>query len=306
MSNSFENKSVNERNEAVVVTRPSSSTGIKVMLAVGLAAALGGFWYQSVQVSNMRNEVAATQRATQQKMDQLKAQFDEKSAAATAAVENTVARMNEDVAAVQRESKTRIARAQAASKQETGKVMQTLSAKNAELAQQLDQMKKESDSTITGIKGDVGEVKTDVAATRSEVANHKSELDKTIADLRRVTGDMGVMSGLIATNGSELDALKKLGERDYIEFTLTKNGPPQKIGKVQLALKKADTKRNRFTFDVLADEKKGEKKDKGVNEPVQFYTSNARQPYEVVVNQIGKDTVKGYLSVPKLKLVALR
>jgi hypothetical protein len=114
------------------------------------------------------------------------------------------------------------------------------------------------------------------------------------------------MSGLIATNSTELAALRKLGERDYYEFTLPKKSGPQRVGDIQLTLKKADVKRNKFTLDVLADDRRVEKKDKGINEPVQFYMSGTRIPYEVVVNEIRKDQVIGYLSVPKVKIMAKR
>ena len=73
----------------------------------------------------------------------------------------------------------------------------------------------------------------------------------------------------------------------------------------ELALKKSDTKRNRFTVEVMADDKRIEKKDKTANEPVQFYVaSKARQPYEIVVNQIAKDSVSGYLAKPKVTVAS--
>jgi hypothetical protein len=184
--------------------------------------------------------------------------------------------------------------------------MTALTAKNNELVDQIDQLKKDNiskssevDETLSGIKGDVGAVKTEVAST-------KADLDNTKVDLRRALGDMGVMSGLIATNSTQLNELRKLGERNYIEFTLPKNGAPQKVGDIQMALKKTDMKRNRFTLDVLADDKKVEKKDRTVNEPVQFYLASARTPYEVVVNSVTKDSVKGYLAIPKVKMLAQR
>jgi hypothetical protein len=66
-------------------------------------------------------------------------------------------------------------------------------------------------------------------------------------------------------------------------------------------LKKTDRKKNKFTIDVVADDKRIEKKDKNVNEPVQFYVAKARQPYELVINEIGKDAIKGYLATPKVQ-----
>ena len=99
-----------------------------------------------------------------------------------------------------------------------------------------------------------------------------------------------------------LDALKQLGDRDYIEFDLKKTSTRQKVGDIQLTLAKADPKRNRFTLQVLADDKTVEKSDRSINEPVQLYLAGNRQPEEIVVNQVKKDEVIGYVSVPKVRM----
>ena len=109
-----------------------------------------------------------------------------------------------------------------------------------------------------------------------------------------------MQSGYIATNGKEIAALKRLGERNIIEFNLGKSKQPQRVGDISLTLKKADPKRNKYTIEVLADDKTTEKKDRTINEPVQFYVAKGgRLPYEIVVNQVGKDKIVGYLSTPK-------
>lgn len=156
------------------------------------------------------------------------------------------------------------------------------------------QTSEQSNSQLKGIASEVSGVKSDVSATRSE-------LEKTIRELRSVRGDLGIQSGLIATNARELAALRALGERHYYEFQLGKTKQPQKIGDVAVQLKKSDAKRNRFTIELIADDKRVEKKDRNVNEPVQFYLSNARLPYEIVVNQVQKDKIVGYLAAPKLR-----
>jgi len=126
-------------------------------------------------------------------------------------------------------------------------------------------------------------------------------VDKTAADLQRSNGDMGVMSGLIATNGKEIQALRAMGDRNIYEFAITKKAGLQKVGDVQIRLTKTDPKRNRYTVVVTADDKLIEKKDKTTNEPVQFYASSGtRTPYEVVVNDVDKDTIRGYMATPKL------
>ena len=139
----------------------------------------------------------------------------------------------------------------------------------------------------------MGGVKTALTSTQSE-------LEKTIAQLKSVQGDLGVTSGLVATNGQELAALKLKGERNYVDIKLGRTKAPVRFADVTLLLKKTDPKRNRYTVDVNADDKLTEKKDKSINEPVQFYTSKGgRTPYELVINQVGKDQIVGYLSTPK-------
>jgi len=158
-------------------------------------------------------------------------------------------------------------------------------------------------SGLTATNGEVGAVKSDVGGVKTEMANTRSELERTIGDLKRMRGDMGEMSGLIATSSKELNALRELGDRVYWEFSLPKNGAVQKVGDVQLLLKKLDPKHNRYTVEVVMDDKHIEKKDKTINEPVQFYSGiRQRQPLEVVVYQIDKDKVVGYLAAPKVQV----
>ena len=133
------------------------------------------------------------------------------------------------------------------------------------------------------------------------MAATRSELEKTIATLKATQGDLGVQSGLIATNGKELAALKALGERNYTEFKLGKTKAPQKVGDIAVFLEKCDPKNNRYTIRVIADDKTVEKRDKTLNEPVQFLLSKATQPYELVVNDIKKDLISGYVASPKVQ-----
>jgi septal ring factor EnvC (AmiA/AmiB activator) len=145
---------------------------------------------------------------------------------------------------------------------------------------------------VAGVKTDVGGVKTDVAAT-------KTDLEATKTQLTRVMGDAGVMSGLIATNHDELEVLKHKGDRNYLEFTLQKGAKPTLLSTVKLQLKKADEKHSKYTLVVSSDDRNIEKKDKGLDEPVQFYNGKDPVLYELVVNVINKNQVSGYLATPK-------
>ena len=142
-------------------------------------------------------------------------------------------------------------------------------------------------------------MKTDVGGVKTDVATTKSDLEATKSQLKSVMGDAGVMSGLIATNHSELEVLKHKGDRNYIEFTLQKGAKPTLLSTVKLQLKKVDEKHSKYTLNVSADDRNIEKKDKNLDEPVQFYTGKDPVLYEIVVNVVEKNKVSGYLSTPK-------
>lgn len=141
----------------------------------------------------------------------------------------------------------------------------------------------------------------DVNKLGGDVSGVKNDLEDTKSKLERATGDMGVMSGLIARNHDDLEELKRKGDRNYFEFTLQKSKTAQRVGPVQISLNKADQKKSRYTVTVLADDKAIEKKDKTAGEPVQFYVKGTQRyaPYELVVFDVGKNQVTGYLSTPK-------
>lgn len=154
-------------------------------------------------------------------------------------------------------------------------------------------------TAVSSVKTDVGGVKQDVATNTRDVATTRKELAATEEQLHAAIGDLGVQSGLIAKNREELDYLKGLGNRNYFEFTLHKGKPPVSISTVKLQLRKADVKHSRYTLEVTADDKKLEKKNRDLDEPLQFYTGKQPTLYEIVINEIGKNEVSGYLSTPK-------
>lgn len=163
---------------------------------------------------------------------------------------------------------------------------------------------------ISGIESNVSAVNTqlatkanteDVNKLNGDVTGVKNDLDQTKAKLERATGDMGVMSGLIARNHDDVEELKRRGDRNYYEFTLQKSKTPEKVGPVSMALNKTDQKKSKYTVTVLADDKSIEKRDKTSGEPVQFYVkgSSHQAPYEIVVFDVTKNQITGYLSTPK-------
>jgi len=163
------------------------------------------------------------------------------------------------------------------------------------------------DKKLTGLESNVNtQLATkasneDVTKLNGDVSGVRNDLDETKSKLDRATGDMGVMSGLIARNHDDVEELKRKGDRNYYEFTIQRSKTPQRVGPVQVSLNKTDQKKSRYTITVLADDKAIEKKDKTSGEPVQFYVKGTGHyaPYEIVVFEVGKSQVSGYLSTPK-------
>jgi cell division protein FtsB len=162
------------------------------------------------------------------------------------------------------------------------------------LTAQLSQVQKESEEKIGAVATEVGGAKKDIEAT-------KNDLEATKGKLERSLGDMNVMSGLIARNRDDLEDLKRRGDRNYYEFTLQRAKTAQRVGPVQISLNKTDPKKAKYTITVVADDKTIEKKDKTSGEPVQFYVKGVSRmsPYEIVVFDVGKNQITGYLATPK-------
>src|SRR6266436_3389589 len=266
-----------------------------VVLAVGLAAALAGDGYLISKSNHLTSDIASTQSSTQIQLSKL-------NEATTTLLEQEKQRLDQmaeqlkkDVKGVSASASIAIKRARTEAQKAGEELGSKLTEQQQQVASELSQIKDTTTSKFS-------EVATDVDGVKANVATAQSDIEKTTSDLKRAMGDMGVMSGLIATNAKDLDALRTLGERNYFEFDITKKDAAKKVGDVTLTLKKSDPKRNRFTMDVLADDRHVEKRDKTINEPVQLYVSGNLQPYEIVVNQVTKDHVTGYLATPKVKL----
>src|SRR5580700_932050 len=136
----------------------------------------------------------------------------------------------------------------------------------------------------------------DVKQVDTKVVGVRTDLDSTRDDLKMARSEMGT---LIARNHDEIDQLRRLGERDYVEFTIAGKNKPQKVGNVTVELKGVNQKRNQYTVAMTVEDKRFEKKNRSLNEPILFYTSGTHQPEEVVINKVGKDQVSGYVSIPK-------
>ena len=136
----------------------------------------------------------------------------------------------------------------------------------------------------------------DVKNVDTRVSQVSTDLSSTKDELKMAKSEMGT---LIARNHDEIDQLRRLGERDYVEFTVAGRNKPQKVGSMTVELKGVNTKKNQVNLAMVVEDKRYEKKNRSVNEPIFFYTSGTRLPDELVINKIGKDQISGYISIPK-------
>ena len=262
-------------------TPPSRSVSGALLgvVAVSLLLAVGGLVWSYVLSTRVNRQEAALSQANEQ---------------------------NAKLAADLRETNARLKVTSQELGQSLGLTQKQLEARSQDILRReqadsarLESAQRAASQQITAVTSAVSDVKTDVGGVKTDVAKTQSDLASAVSQLQSMKGDLSDHSSLIARNHDELEVLKHKGDRNYYEFTLVK-GQRKPVGTVSLELRKADTKKSRFTLTVYSDDKSYEKKDRNLNEPLQFYSGKDPQLYEIVVNNVtAKNTVTGYLSTPK-------
>ncbi len=278
-------------------TRKTDATSVVLWIAVAVLAALN--FVALREAVHTKEQMAALKQSFEARL----ARLDERAHALDTEAEARAAALRAELEEARRLAAASAGQAKVRAEQLVNRLAAEYQKQQEQIAGEIGQVRQSAglaNEKVTAVLGDVGAVRGEVAETRSAVERTRSDLEATRAELRSVKGDLGIQSGLIATNARELAALRELGERHYIEFDIGKKGQPVKLGNVSMILRKTKPKDLKFTVDILADDKRIEKRDRTVNEPVQFYVSGYRQPYELVVNEVRKDAIIGYLAIPKM------
>jgi uncharacterized protein (DUF2141 family) len=270
--------------EHIIETR-NSSWQLPAIIVLGLVAIAGlGFgWNASSKLDATQQavtaEVKTAQQSTQQDMSSLKDRIaqDEK---ANADLQGDLKVVTDKLKITQGQLKKARLAAEAAAKQ-NDETTQKLSALDTSVHTEL--------ATKAGTD-DVKNVDTKVTAVGAD-------LNTTKEDLKMAKSEMGT---LIARNHDEIDQLRRLGERDYVEFTIAGKNKPQKVGNITVELKGVNEKKNQVNLAMTVEDKRFEKKNRALNEPIFFYISGTHIPEEIVVNKVGKDQISGYISIPKV------
>jgi chromosome segregation ATPase len=267
--------------EHIIETRETPAWQLPAIVVLGLIA-VGGLWFgwnASSKLDSTQQAVAAQLRTAQQSMQQDVASLKDR----LAQDEKAKADLQGDLNVVTKRLK--ITQGQ-------------LTTARAEAAKLNDETSQKLTALDTSVKGELATKASsdDLKNVDTKVVGVRTDLDSTRDDLKMARSELGT---LIARNHDEIDQLRRLGERDYIEFTVSGKNKPQKVGNVTVELKSVNQKRNQYSVAMTVEDKRFEKKNRAMNEPVFFYISGTRLPEELVINKVGKDQVSGYVSIPK-------
>ncbi len=258
------------------ISHQASNNSFTFMIVfLALAALAVGEVYTLTQVGSLRGSFKS-------QVAQINAKLDERLTALERSNNQILESVRQEVEKRAGSAQSELRRERALLKKHQEDESKTADQLKAELAQKADQQQ-------------VGAITQDVSATRSDLDNTKKVLDATRNDLGMARSEFGT---LIARNHDEIEQLRKMGERDYYEFTLARK-KPEHVANLGLVLKSTSLKRHRFSIVVQADDMDIEKKNRTVNEPIFFYVGGAKKPFELVVNSVQSDQVKGYVSTPK-------
>jgi predicted nucleic acid-binding Zn-ribbon protein len=235
---------------------------------------------QNLETSHKQGEASLTSEITTLKTDL---------AGAQQAVGTTKAELTKTAMRIQAEGQK--------TKAELSKALDT-KADASKVEEQVQLAKSEAENKIGQVSTEVGGVKTQVGAVKADLESTRRDLEGTQRQLLDVRDSL---SAAVAKNSTELSQLRLKGERDYFEFTLPKKNEPTKVEDIRLVLTKTDAKKGKFNLKILVDDSTLEKKDRSINEPIQFLVGQHRVRYEVVINWVQKNKAGGYLSIPKDK-----
>jgi hypothetical protein len=266
------------------------------LVAGAIIALVAANIYLYVQIDHVRTDMAKMQESLKTEMSNLK----DAGSVTTAAQQRHLEALKEELQAARNTAQSLNSQVKQEALAHADQLAKAIKTEEAKVQQQMTSQITEVKESATTANAKIADVSSDVGNVKTAQAQTQAQLDKTINDLKSVTGDLGVASGLIATNGKELTALKLRGERNYIDVKLGKTKQPVRVGDIMMKLDKADPKHNRYSVYIIADDKPVDKKDKNINEPVQFYVAKGgHTPYELVINTVGKDQIVGYLATPK-------
>jgi hypothetical protein len=156
------------------------------------------------------------------------------------------------------------------------------------------------------VQGQLTEQQKQLASTREDLEKSRAEMDGRLNSTRdelngSITHTRDELNSSIARTHDEVVLLQKRGERNYYEFHLDKSKAFQRVGPISVSLRKVNLKHKNYNLALMVDDNQLDKKNVNMLEPVWITLSDRPQPVELVVNQVRKDQISGYLSEPKYR-----
>jgi len=267
--------------EHIIETRETPAWQLPAIVVLGLIA-VGGLWFgwnASSKLDSTQQAVSTQLKTAQQSMQQDVSSLKDR----LAQDEKANTDLQGDLSVVTK--KLKITQGQ-------------LKTARAEATKLNDETTQKLTALDTSVKGELATKASsdDLKNVDTKVGGVRTDLDTTRDDLKMARSEMGT---LIARNHDEIDQLRRLGEREYVEFTISGRNKPQKVGNVTVELKGVNQKRNQYSVVMTVEDKQFQKKNRAMNEPVFFYITGTRLPQELVINKVGKDQISGYVSIPK-------
>jgi len=267
--------------DRIIETRETPAWQLPAMVVLALIAT-GGLWFgwsASSKLDSTQQALATQVKTAQQSMQQDVSSLKDR----LLADEKANADLQGDLNVVTK--KLKITQGQ-------------LKTARAEVTKMNDETSQKLTALDTSVKGELATKASadDLKNVDTKVGGVRTDLDTTKEDLKMARSEMGT---LIARNHDEIDQLRRLGEREYVEFTIADKNKPQKVGNITVELRGVNPKRNQYSIVMVVEDKRFEKKNRAVNEPVFFYTTGTHLPEEMVINKVGKNQVSGYVSIPK-------
>jgi hypothetical protein len=153
------------------------------------------------------------------------------------------------------------------------------------------------------------QVQSQLTEQQRLIAQHQQMIQETQDSLQKARADLegnlqstrDDLNGSIAKNHDELVALERKGERSFYEFNLERSKQFQREGPMSISLRKSNDKHKYCDLVMIVNDSEVSKKHVNLYEPVLFYPEGYSQPLQLVINSIGKDSARGYVSEPKYK-----
>jgi len=215
---------------------PQRSGLLTALVAAAIIVLVAANIYLYVQIDHMRTDIAKVKESLLTEISNLR----DTSSVTTNSQQRRMETLKEELAAAQAAQRTMSSQAKQEAIARAEQIGKQIEAEQAKVQQQVSSEISDVKQSAQAANAKIADVSTDVGGVKTQVTNTQAELQKTIADLKSTRGDLGVQSGLIATNASELQALRRLGERNYFEFKLGKTKAPQRVGDITLMLRKTD------------------------------------------------------------------